>query len=79
MMSNNTLLDTILGAIVEQLEADLSRCGFMYHIFWRTKSELNRHKEMHYVLSLQLQNIFLACTKTKAAIIGNDILPNFAA
>lgn len=38
-MSHVTLLDTILGSIVEQLEADLSRCGFMYHIFWRTKSE----------------------------------------
>ena len=38
-MSRNTLLDTILGSIVESLEADLSRCGFMYHIFWRTKSE----------------------------------------
>lgn len=38
-MSHNTLLDTILGSIVEQLEADLLRCGFMYHIFWRTKSE----------------------------------------
>lgn len=38
-MIHNTLLDTILGSIVEQLESDLSRCGFMYHIFWRTKSE----------------------------------------
>lgn len=38
-MIHNILLDTILGSIVEQLEADLSRCGFMYHIFWRTKSE----------------------------------------
>lgn len=38
-MSYNTLLDTILSSIVERLEADLSRCGFMYHIFWRTKSE----------------------------------------
>lgn len=38
-MTRNTLLDTILGSIVERLDADLSRCGFMYHIFWRTKSE----------------------------------------
>ena len=38
-MSQNIVLDTILGSIVEQLESDLSRCGFMYHIFWRTKSE----------------------------------------
>lgn len=38
-MSHNTLLDTILGSIVERLDAELSRCGFMYHIFWRTKSE----------------------------------------
>ena len=38
-MNHNTLLDTILGSIVESLDADLSRCGFMYHIFWRTKSE----------------------------------------
>lgn len=38
-MSYNTLLDTILRSIVERLEADLSRCGFMYHIFWRTKSD----------------------------------------
>lgn len=38
-MSYNTLLDTILGSIVDNLEGDLSRCGFMYHIFWRTKSE----------------------------------------
>lgn len=38
-MNHNTVLDIILGSIVEQLEADLSRCGFMYHIFWRTKSE----------------------------------------
>ena len=37
-MSNNTLLNTILGSIVDRLDADLSRCGFMYHIFWRTKS-----------------------------------------
>ena len=33
--------DTILGAIVDRLESDLQRCGFMYHIFWRTKSELS--------------------------------------
>lgn len=38
-MSHNTFLDTILGSIVDELEADLSRCGFMYHIFWRTKTE----------------------------------------
>ena len=38
-MSYNTLLDTILVSIVERLESELSRCGFMYHIFWRTKSE----------------------------------------
>lgn len=38
-MSHNTFLDTVLGSIVEQLETDLSRCGFMYHIFWRSKSE----------------------------------------
>jgi ppGpp synthetase/RelA/SpoT-type nucleotidyltranferase len=40
-MNHYTLLDTILGAVVERLDADLSRCGFMYHIFWRTKSELS--------------------------------------
>lgn len=39
MSTRNTLLDTILGSIVERLEDDLSRCGFMYHVFWRTKSE----------------------------------------
>lgn len=38
-MTRNTLLDTILGSIVERLDSDLSRCGFMYHIFWRTKTE----------------------------------------
>lgn len=38
-MSYNTFLDTILTSIVEQLESELVRCGFMYHIFWRTKSE----------------------------------------
>ena len=38
-MRNTSVLDTILSSIVEQLDADLSRCGFMYHIFWRTKSE----------------------------------------
>ncbi len=37
-MTRNTVLDIILGSVVEQLDADLSRCGFMYHIFWRTKS-----------------------------------------
>ena len=34
-----TVLDTILGAVVEELESDLSRCGLMYHIFFRTKSD----------------------------------------
>lgn len=38
-MNHYTLLDTILGSIVDSLEADLSRCGLMYHIFCRTKSE----------------------------------------
>lgn len=37
-MKSTTMLDTILGSIVEELDADLSRCGFMYHIFSRTKS-----------------------------------------
>lgn len=37
-MKNTTMLDTIIGSIVDELEADLSRCGFMYHIFYRTKS-----------------------------------------
>lgn len=40
-MRENTLPYTILGAIVDRLESDLQRCGFMYHIFWRTKSELS--------------------------------------
>ena len=38
-MSNSTMLDTILKSIEERLNADLSRCGFMYHILKRTKSE----------------------------------------
>ena len=38
-MTRNTLLDTILSNIVDRLNDDLSRCGFMYHVFWRTKSE----------------------------------------
>ena len=38
MTKTITVLDTILGAVVEELESDLSRCGFMYHIFFRTKS-----------------------------------------
>lgn len=38
-MNHNTLLDTVLDSIIESLDADLSRCGFMYHIFGRTKSE----------------------------------------
>lgn len=45
-MSRNTLLDTILGSIVEQLDADLSRCGFMYHIFWRTKTERSINEKL---------------------------------
>lgn len=39
MTKTTTVLDTILGSVVEGLEADLSRCGFMYHIFSRTKSD----------------------------------------
>lgn len=39
MTKTITVLDTILGSVVEELEADLSRCGFMYHIFFRTKSD----------------------------------------
>ncbi len=39
MTKTVTVLDTILGSIVENLEADMSRCGFMYHVFSRTKSE----------------------------------------
>lgn len=38
MTKTITVLDTILGSVVEELESDLSRCGFMYHIFSRTKS-----------------------------------------
>lgn len=38
-MSHLTPLDTILDSIVDRLDSDLSRCGFMYHIFSRTKSE----------------------------------------
>ena len=38
-MKQNTFLDTILDSIVERLDDDLSRCGFMYHIFWRTKAD----------------------------------------
>ena len=40
------MLDTILGAIVDQLDADLSRCGFMYHIFWRTKTESSMREKL---------------------------------
>lgn len=32
------MLDTLLSNIEDGLKADLSRCGFMYHIFSRTKS-----------------------------------------
>lgn len=32
------MLDNILKSIVETIESDLMRCGFMYHIFCRTKS-----------------------------------------
>lgn len=39
MRKTLTILDAILDSIVESLEADLSRCGFMYHIFCRTKSD----------------------------------------
>lgn len=45
-MNHYTLLDTILGSIVERLDADLSRCGLMYHIFWRTKSELSIREKL---------------------------------
>lgn len=45
-MSHNTFLDVILSSIVERLEADLSRCGFMYHIFWRTKGELSIREKL---------------------------------
>lgn len=45
-MNNNTLLDTILGSIVERLDADLARCGFMYHIFYRTKSDRSIKEKM---------------------------------
>ena len=38
-MNKVSVLDTILASIVDGLEADLARCGFMYHIFYRTKSE----------------------------------------
>lgn len=38
MMRPATTLDVILGSIVDALEYDLSRSGFMYRIFSRTKS-----------------------------------------
>lgn len=37
-MTSASFLDTILSSIVDELQSDLSRCGFMYHIFGRAKS-----------------------------------------
>ncbi len=45
-MNHNTVLDTILDSIIEQMEADLMRCGFMYHIFGRAKSERSIKEKM---------------------------------
>lgn len=38
-MNSNSIPDIVLGSIVEEIDADLSRCGFMYHIFHRIKGE----------------------------------------
>lgn len=41
MTKTTTVLDSILGSIVEELDSELSRCGFMYHVFFRTKSDIS--------------------------------------
>lgn len=62
-MKNPTILDSILYSIVESVDADLSRCGLMYHIFSRTKSlhsmqaKLEKKAEMYRAKNKKMQDL----------------------